>query len=84
MCVCTQTFKLVCGFGGNSAREKRGRVSGLEGVTQLCSEKVLLFITSTHMSTYLLRLPDSTLFPGIVMSVSDPILLSLYSQSLDI
>lgn len=72
--MCVQTFKLVCGFGGNSARK---REAGFQGVTQLWSEKVLLFITSTHMSTYLPRLPDSTLFPGIVMSVSDPILLSL-------
>ncbi len=64
-------------FRWELCQRQRGRVSVFEGVTQLGSEKVLLFITSTHMSTYLLRLPGSTLFPGIVMSVSDPILRSL-------
>ena len=72
-CVCAQTFKPECGFGGSSARYREAGFQGFR-VHAVCSEKVLLFITSTHMSTYVLRLPD---FPGIVMSISDSILLSI-------
>lgn len=74
VCMCAEISACVSGFGGNYARNGETGFQGLRGVTQLQSEKVLLFITSTHMSTYVLRLSDSALFPGIVISVSDPIL----------
>lgn len=77
-----QTFVLYV-VGGNPARKKGGGwvgVRGFGGVTQLWSEKDLLFITSSHKSTDLLRLPGSTLFPGIVVLVRDQVLCCLSPQ----
>lgn len=78
-------IRTVCGLSGKSPRKKKGGqffFPGFWGVTQLWSEKDLLFITSTHKSTDLLRLPGSTLFPGIVVLVSDPVLRCLSAQIL--
>lgn len=78
-----QTLVLYVAWVG-SLPEKRegGFFSGFWGVTRLWSEKDLLFITGTHKSTDLLRLPGSTLFPGIVVLVSDPVVHRLLPQIL--
>lgn len=72
--VCVQTF--VCGFCGNSAKKREAGFQGFRG--SHCSlERKLCFSLHQPICTRVLRLPDSTLFPGIVVSVSDPVLLSL-------
>lgn len=79
-----QTLVLYVAWVGTLPEKREGVFffSGFWGVTRLGSEKDLLFITETHKSTDLLRLPGSTLFPGIVVLVSDPVVRCLSPQIL--
>lgn len=77
-------FSLYVILVGTQPEKERPAFRGFLGVTQLWSEKVLVFITSTQMSTYLPRLSDSTPFPGIVVSVSDTVLHSLTPENRDV
>ncbi len=75
VCVCMWTFKLVCGFGGNSARNGEAEFQGLRG-SQSSAVRKFCFSLHQPICPHVCSASQTPLFPGIVMSVSDPILLS--------